>query len=531
MKKFTCFLMLVCFILFSSGCIEKNVQTNKSNDQGYIVYDTVKCPNDLIMTNNYDLNEQYLLVNLFQGLVRMDSDGKIVPAIAQSWNASENQTCYTFKIRNDARWSNGSNITASDFVEFFKKFFKEGKGSLYVERLHCIFGVQDYENGIKDFSNVAIKALDKKTLEIRLNYSCNYFLNILSEPIYNLRKIDNKLKDWKNKYNDILYTGYFVVDNFSKNSSISLSKNKYYWNKNNVKSNRILITLSTVKEASLANFESNLINVFTDPPESETKELITSGSAVKYEGNVGNALIFNPKNNDIINDINLRKAITECIDRNYIVKDILNDSVRPSLAYIPENISDGLNGKYINKSFFDINSNKDAAQNDFKESLYAQNVRNLKFIYLDADDNRKVCDSIAKSLKDTLGLTVECEGYQKEEFQDQIKKGNYDIAKINYAPGYNYPLAFLELWTSDSKSNVYGYRNLEYDSEVSQGKTELDRDKQINFFRNSENILIGDMIVIPLYFDNTIVCKKNKVNGIYINQNGNLIFDKTYFKK
>jgi ABC-type oligopeptide transport system substrate-binding subunit len=77
-----------------------------------------------------------------------------------------------------------------------------------------------------------------------------------------------------------------------------------------------------------------------------------------------------------------------------------------------------------------------------------------------------------------------------EEFKDTIERGDYDMAKIDYLPLYNYPLAFLELWTSTSRSNIYGYKNLQYDSEVSQGKVEIDRDKQISFFRNAENILM-----------------------------------------
>ncbi|WP_123054510.1 peptide ABC transporter substrate-binding protein [Clostridium sp. JN-1] len=531
MKRVICFLIIICFTFFSSGCVEKNVQANKTEKpKNYIIYDMAKCPNDLIMADNYDLKQQDLIVNLFEGLVKMDLNGQIIPALAQSWTINEDQTCYTFKIRDNAKWSSGSNITANDFVEFFKEFFKAGKGSIYTEQLYCIFGVQDYENGIKDFSNAAIKALDEKTLEIRLNYPCGYLLNILSEPIYSLRKIDSKLKNWKDQYKNILYSGYFVIDNFSKDSGVTLIKNKYYWNKDSVKSNKILVNFSNIKEASLANFQSNLINVFTDPPEPEVKNLVNSGSAFKYTGHTGNALIFNPKNSDIISNVDLRKAISECIDRNEITKNILNDSVRPALTYIPDGVSDGLNGNYINKNFFDVNSQKDAALQDFKNSSYQQNDKNLKLIYLDTEENRKVCDSIVKSLKDNLGLIVDSEGYEMEEFKDTIERGDYDMAKIDYLPLYNYPLAFLELWTSTSRSNIYGYKNLQYDSEVSQGKVEIDRDKQISFFRNAENILMQDMILIPLYFDDTIVCKKQKICDVYINHSGNVVLDKAYFK-
>lgn len=531
MKKCICLLLIICCIVFN-GCVEKSAQVYKrEKPENSIIYDMGKCPNNLIMTDSYNIRQQDLLANLFEGLVKMDPSGKVLPALAENWSVNKDQTCYTFKIRKDAKWSNGTDITADDFVEFFKDFLKNKDNNLYAEGLYCIFGAEDYENGTKDFSNVAIRAVDKNTLEIKLNYSCSYLLNILSQPIYNLRKMDDKLKNWKSEYKNILYSGYFTIDKFSEDGGVDLIKNKYYWNKNNVKSNGITISFNNVKEASLAAFQSNSINIFTDPPKAEVKSLVSSGSAVQYSGEVGTGLIFNAKKAYIAGDVNLRKAISECIDRDGIVKNELNDSAKTALSYIPDTISDGFNGKYINKNFFTTTSQKDKAVQDLKNSAYQNNKNSLVMIYINTEENRKVCESIVKSLKENLGIVINSKGYEKEEFNDAVQKGDYDIAQIDYSPQYNYPLAFLELWTSSSKFNIFGYKNLQYDTQVLQGRIENDRNKQINFFRSAENILIQDVILIPLYFNNTVVCEKQKICGLYTNDRGNIILDKVYEKK
>ena len=279
MKKFIC-CILILNLMFLSGCVEKSVQGNKSEEsRNYVVYNLGKAPEDLIMLKNYNIRQQDLLVNLFEGLVSIDEKGKINPALAESWTLSKDETCYTFKIRENAKWSDGSDITAEDFVTFFSEILSKDIDNKYAQQLYYIFGAEDYRKGKCDFNNVAIRAIDKKSLEIRLNYPCNYFLNILSEPIYSLRKVDDDLKEWKKNYKNIVYSGSFIIDNISENSEITLKKNLEYWNKDLVKSDEILVTCIDGSEASLAAFQNYKVDLFVNPPISEYKGLVTSGKA------------------------------------------------------------------------------------------------------------------------------------------------------------------------------------------------------------------------------------------------------------
>ncbi len=520
MKKIVCCFLIINFIFFS-GCVEKDIQSSKNEKiRNYIVCNFQKTPKDLIMLNEYDIREQDLITNLFEGLVRIDETGKIATATAESWALSKDETCYTFKIKDNARWSDGSSITAEDFVDFFREILSKNTDNIYAEQLYCIFGVEDYRKGKCDFNNVAIRAVDKKSLEIRLNYPCCYFLNLLAEPIYGIRKINSNLKDWKKEYKNILYSGYFVIDSFQNNNEMILKRNKCYWNSDNVKSEKIHLLFNEESEAALAAFQNSKVDLFTNPPINEVKNLANSGNIIEQPCFSAEALIFNLKKENVVRDENFRKAISECIDRNEISKKILNDSVKPALRYIPSGVSDGMSGFYINKEFFSSTIQKDKALNLIKNSKYDKN--NLKIIYLNTIENKKTCESIVKSLKENLDVKVECQGYNTEEFNDEIRKNDYDIAEIQYEGVYNYPLSFLEKWKSSSEENFYGYKNLEFDNILINLKMEKSKDKKMEMLRTAENTLMQDMPIVPLYFNDIVICKKSKVKGISISKKGNL---------
>lgn len=530
MKKVICCLLIISN-LFLSGCVEKSVQGTKSKEtRDYIVCNIGKMPKDLIMLNNSDYRQQDLLVNLFEGLVTSDENGKIVPALAESWSLSGDETCYTFKIRNTAAWSNGEDITAEDFVAFFSQILSRDKNNTYIKQLYCIFGAEDYNKEREDFNSVAIRALDKKTLEIRLNYPCNYFLNILAEPIYSLRRINEDLTNWKKNYKDILFSGSFIIDDILENKHIKLKKNEEYWNNSSVKSGDILITFVEGSEASLAAFQSYKIDIFTNPPVSEFNNLSQSGKIKKISSYGTEALVFNLKKKGIVTDVNYRKAIAAVINRKGISKKILNDTVRAATTYIPPNVSDGMNGQYINKDFFSLEPEKEKALELLSKSTPENIKGELKLIYYDTVENRKICEDIAKQIRESLKLTVQCKGYGPEEFTEAIKENDYDIAKVNYESSYDYPLSILERYTSMSELNLTGYKNTEFDTKVVKAKIEKDRVKKIQLLREAENILMEDMPVAPLYFTSDVICKKSNIDGIYTNKRGNIKLDKVYVK-
>lgn len=523
------FIISIISITLIGGALQKKVkQTESSNYKNSVTYNLGKLPKDLIMLDSNNLREKDMLANTFEGLVNCDENGKIVPALAESWDISEDGTNYTFKIRKDGKWSDGSDITADDFVNFFSDILNKNTNNIFSEQLNCIFGVEDYRKGKYDFKNVAVTALNNKTLSIRLNYPCNYFLNILSQPIYALRNIDYKLIDWKKDYRSVLYSGSFCINNISDNGEITLKKNSHYWNKSQVKSNSITLSSLKTSESALAAFQSSTINVFTDPPLGELKTIEGKSKYKTVPLLQGEGITFNFKKSGIVNDNNFRKAVAASINRNNIVKNILNSTVCEADYYIPQYTGDGLNGKFINKIFFQGTEDAKKASDLMKSVSSSYGETSLKLIYLDTVENKKVCEAIGENIKKAVGMDVKCEGFEASKFNKELKKGNYDMAEIKYQGYYDYPLSFLNMWRSASHDNLCGYKNVQFDTKFMNATFEKDGSKKVEIFKEMENILMEDMAVVPLYFNGVIISEKNYVQGIYTNKLGNIKLDKAY---
>lgn len=525
MKKLLCIFMVLIIILFN-GCIEKKSTSSFSPNRNYIVYNLGKIPEDLVMLDNNDIRSKDLLCALFEGLVKTNEENEIVPALAESYDVSKDKICYTFKIRENAKWSDGGKITARDFVSFFQNILNPSTNNIFASELYYVFGAKDYRENKKGFSVVAIRAIDDATLEIRLNSPCSYFLDILSNPLFSLRKIDGNLEKWKGNYNKIEYSGPYKVKGISSDNSVTIVKNDNYWDMEDVKSDKIVITSLENSESALANFQSNQVDIFTDPPNFQLSKL-TSDDKILCEPSLSESmLIFNMKNNSAMNNSDLRKAIAYDINRN----DLISESVNGKLAaegYIPACIS---NSSFKNiTAFFKAANDIETAKKYLLDSKY-DTKKKIRLVYLNGSDNKKDCDTISKILGKDLGITIEAKGYNSDELNQIIKDSSYDIIKTDYTAFYNDAYAYLQCFGNENKQNTYGYNNYSYSSLVYKIKLEQDNTKREQLMINAEKMLMDDMPVIPLYFYNTLVCRNTDIDGIYISNIGNVRLDRAYKK-
>ncbi|MCM0650737.1 peptide ABC transporter substrate-binding protein [Clostridium swellfunianum] len=530
MKKLV--LLATTFIfLISTGCVEKKVnnisQYNKTDD--YLVYNIGSMPENLILLDDSKIRNKDIMISLFEGLVKTDENGDIVPGLAESWTIGNDNITYTFKLRESAYWSDGTPITSEDFKSFFKDILNSKQSNIFAYQLYSIFGAQEYRENKKAFNGVAIRSVDSKTLEIRLNSPTSYFLEILSQPIYTLRKLGSNLKDWKNSYSEIVYSGPFIIDTVSKDGEVSLIKNEYYYDMNEVKSERIYLTSSQGSENSLALFKTNKINLFINPPLSESGELVLDGEAevVPIEG--GASLNFNFKKAGIISNSNFRQSISLAIDRDGLLSGDLNYIARSASAYVP-NDTGSVDESLKFKPLIKVEGNEEQSKKLLRESKYDKKER-LKIVYLNNNENRRLCDALVKNIKENLDISLDYKGYNDIELQDVLKSGDYDMMIMNYALLYDDPASILESWASNSKLNIFGYKNAEFDSLISKAKFENDKAKRKDLLKRAEEIFLSDAPAIPIYFHNIILCKKSSVQDVYATKEGNIKLDRAYIEK
>ncbi|MCM8711864.1 peptide ABC transporter substrate-binding protein [Clostridium sp. SYSU_GA19001] len=529
MKKIILWVFIILMLL-NGGCIEKKTSEKKEDNKAdnYLVYDIGKIPEDLKLLKGNDVRGKDLLLLLFEGLVKIDESGNIAPGIAESWTVSEDEMTYTFNLREDVKWSDGTKIKASDFVEFFKSILNPKQDNDYAYQLYYIFGAEDYKNGKKSFDNVAIRAKDDKTLQIRLNYPADYFIKILGQPIYTLRKVNKQLESWRETYNNINYSGAFIIDYVSETGEITLLKNENYYDMYKVKSDKIYVTALNSSEKALAGFKTSKINIFTNPPMGESKNLIIDGEGEAVPIDSGTSINFNLNKDGIIADVNFRKALSLAIDRENLAVENLNNTVKTAAAYLPDGLKE--DNIFINRKMLIKNTADTVLSKKFlAESKYV-NSKSFKLVYLNTIENKKLCEAVAKGIKEALDIHIDCKGYNESEFQDIIKNSDYDMILTDYTSFYKDSLALLESWVSTSKLNVYGYKNSEFDSLILKAKFEKDKIKRKELLEKVEEILIDDMPMMPLYFKNIVLCKKSNIEGIYITPEGNVKLDRAYVK-
>lgn len=475
-KKIISIVIMLSMIL--TGCVERKTFTSQTRN--YIVYNMEKLPIDLSKLSDMDISQEDIVLSIFSGLVSMDSEGKIVPELADSFSLSQDKLTYTFHLRDNIKWSDGSEITNKEFVKFFSQLFKEDEDS--GKQLKCIFGVSDYLEDKIDFDGVAIRAKDNNIIEIRLNYPCDYFLNILSEPSFFIRKDFDSLKNWNSEFENIKYSGAYIIDNIYPNGEISLKKNINYWDEKNVFTDKFHISSDETSAFALAKYNSNEIDITSNLPNKEIKELQGSEKLIKQTTLKGYSLNFNLKKNKLIDNISFEKAVDMAIDKVLLEKE-LNGIIKKGSSNEPEKTQEAEpSGRNL-----ESNKNGDTIVKLLSSSGYKG--EELKLLYKSSDINDLIVDFIVKNLK-KLNINLFAEGVNEESYKLRLKTNDYDLALSEYIERYDNSLLFLD-----------------------------------------EKILLNNMPFITLGFYNRIIVVKPYINGIKINKRGNLLIKNIYIEK
>ncbi|GAA0733166.1 ABC transporter substrate-binding protein [Clostridium oceanicum] len=528
MKKITYILIVFVFIVFFiCGCVEKNVKVESKNvKRNYMVYDIDSEPKDLIMLGNSNKKEQNILISLFDGLVSLDKNNKIKGELSKKWEINKDKTKYKFILKDNIYWSNGDKITAKDFEKFFINIIEYSKeNNIKIDDLKCIYGVSQYMN-IGDRDKIAIKAKEDNSLEISLNYPCDYFLDILAKPCYKLRKIDKKLLDYKNTCNKIPYSGAFVIDTVAK-EGMNLKKNKYYWDKDKIKNEKIKVNFNKSNEESLAGFKMGKVDVFMDPPDFELDVLKDNGLITSKNIQKLKILSINNKN---FKDTDLRKSIDCSIDREYICTHIYNGLCEKADSYVIKKEGSKANPYY--KKYFEFNKNHSKAKELLKKSIEKAKKEKkdykgefvLHLISKDTSKDKNICEYISKSIKDALNINVVWKSYESQkDLNKAIKNGEYDVALTECNGEYSNSLEFLNILTNISYKNNYGYNNYNYDTFIRNAKIQKDSKKKKDLILKAQDVLEKDSSILPLGFKKSILCKSSKLDGIYMDKLGNVV--------
>ncbi|MGO4370516.1 peptide ABC transporter substrate-binding protein [Paenibacillus sp. MCAF20] len=412
---------------------------------------------------------------IYEGLTRKDESGNTVEGMAESWEVSEDGKTYTFKIRSDAKWSNGDAVTANDFEFSWKRALDPAVGSTYAYQFYYIVGAQDYNEGkTTNADAVGVKALDAQTLEVKLNSSTPYFLGLTSFYTYN--PVHQSAKDnaaWAADAATIIGNGPFKISEWQHNTSMKLVPNENYYAKDEVKFTSVDFTMIADSATELANYETDQLD-YTGKPTGEipAEQIPVLAESKKDEFNqIGTAssyyYMFNTEKAPFSN-VKVRKALAMAIDRQLIVENITQAGELPAFGFVPPGIV-GVNGNYrdeVKDDFFkeDIEEAKKLLAEGLSE-LGLTSFPEVKLTYNTNDTHKAIADAIVDMWKKELGITtITTAAEEWAVFLENRTAMNYDIQRAGWGADYNDPMTYMDMFVTKGGQNNTGFASPEYDA-------------------------------------------------------------------
>ncbi len=541
MKKLLILAVLLAFAsvaVFANGAGDKGKTSGEPVEQK-LVFALQNEPDgiDPGITNNSFASP--ILFNTFEGLVTYDANNSIVGGSAESWTISDDGLVYTFKLRDGLKWSDGTPLTAADFVYSYLRVLDPALGAQYTEMLtDYIAGAADYYAGNAEANSVGIKALSENTLEITLKAPTAYYTGILAMWVYspvNRATVEANGDRWTLSADTYVSNGPFKMQEISFGEGYELVKNENYWNAANVKLEKLNFRFIPDPSTALVALEKGDIDGQWEVPPadlptlkatSDALQIIPSYGTTYYEVNCSKAPFDDPK---------VRLALAKAIDRTAIIENVLQSTDEPAYSLIAPGYSvDGV-AYEEGRSDFGLAPTADVegAQALLAEAGYpnGEGFPTVELSYYTNETVKSIVEAMQQMWQQNLGIKVNVSTEEWAVYYENIQALNYDIGAMGWGADYMHPMTFFPLRMSDATGNNSGYANAEYDKLVKAAQVETDPMKAMELMRSADDVLMADMPLIPLYYRSSPKMMAPYVKGWYITPLNNMFLGGAYIEK
>ncbi|OQX28496.1 MAG: hypothetical protein B0D92_08635 [Spirochaeta sp. LUC14_002_19_P3] len=444
---------------------------------------------------------------IFEGLVR-EQNGKVVPGIAESWTFSNDDKTITFHLR-DSRWSDGSKLTAHDFIYSWKRAMDPATASEYswIWEYTNVVGAQKAAEGNGSLDAVGIKALDDYTLEVNLNYPTAYFVSLMA--FYHFHPVkESAVKagpdgTWASNPELFVGNGPFMVSRYTIGEGMTVVKNPNYWNAENVKLDAINIAFIDDHSTAYQAYKNGELDFINEVPPAEVPRLIAEDPEFYVFPLLGTYYYNFNLDLDIWKDVKVRRALTLAIDRNKIVEVLAKGNISAS-GFVPPGFPDH-QGKDFAETAGNYGIPADSSKVEEAKSLLAEagypNGEGFpKFIllYNTSEGHQLVAEMVQEMWKINLGIVCDLENQEWAVFQDTRKEGDYDMARGGWLTDFLDPMGLLAIFQSNNAYNDPNYYNDKYDALISAANISIGANHFDQLYAAQE-ILMADLPVIPVY--------------------------------
>ncbi|WP_028782129.1 peptide ABC transporter substrate-binding protein [Thalassobacillus devorans] len=501
-------LFALTLIVGLAGCSEESSNDSSSSEKDSsaeqeIVVNAMSEPPDLDPAMATDTTSGWIIDHTFEGLYTKDQDGKPVLGAASDVQVSDDKKTYTFTIREDAKWSDGSPVTAQDFEYAWKRVLNPETGSAFAFYMYYIKGAEAYNKGKGSVEDVGVTAKDDKTLEVEFQSPIGYVDELLTMwTFYPVKKeLVKSNGQWAAKPDTYVSNGPFKLTKWNHDSEVVIKRNDNYWNKDVVNLKKVtykMVNDATTYYQMFKSGELDLIqtlptDVIAQEKDSEEYKVTPYFGTYMYMFNVEKEPFTNKK---------IRKAFNLAIDRELITKNVTKAGEKPAYSFVPPGVETPEGDFQKNAEDYYVKKDVEKAKQLLKEGMKEEGWETLPevtLLYNTSENHKRVAEVVQEMYKQNLGVDINLSNQEWKTYLDTTKQGNFQMARMGWIGIFVDPVVILDYYLGNSPNNRTNWINEEYDNLIKQAKVEQDPAKRYELLHQAESVLMEDLPFTPIY--------------------------------
>ena len=523
MKKFASLLALVLVV-----CLVMSVAaTAASADEKKILPVQVgPDPETIDPAINSAVDGGNMLLHFFECLLTVDQNGEIAPGAAETWEVSDDGLVWTFHLRDGLKWSDGSDMKASDFVFSWQRVADPMTAAPYADTV--LWPVANFSavfNGEADPSTLGVAAPDDKTFVVTLESACPYFESLAAfatlSPV-NPATVEANGDAWAVAPETYVCNGPFMITEWVPGSYILSERNPNYWNADAIKLDGIRWLLIEDSNAAYSAYQTGEAMMIKDVPTEEIPSLM--GQEDFYiDPIIGTYYLSLNDQIEPFNNPDVRKALSLAIDRAYVAGTLMQGTYLPAYNFMGSGWADPAGGDFMANAnggelyiSEDFEANLAEAKALMQKAGYSGDPENpdLKFTYStnDAGYHRVVAEYLQEAWKQ-IGVDLNVEIVEWASFTPLRRAGDYESARNGWVGDYSDPSNMIELLYSTNGNNDGKYNNPEFDAAIEISRTTTDKAERSAALHQAEDILMADAACIPVAYYTDFYLQNPAITG------------------
>ncbi|UIJ71736.1 peptide ABC transporter substrate-binding protein [Aurantimonas sp. HBX-1] len=456
--------------------------------------------------------------DIFEGLMTEDAKAEPVPGQAESYTLSDDKLVYTFKLREDAKWSDGEPVTADDFVFAFKRLLDPANAAEYAYLQYAIKNAEKINKGeITDLDQLGVKAIDDKTLEITLEQPTPYFLGSLTHyTAYPLPRhvVEEKGGDWV-QIDNIVTNGPYRPIEWIPGSHVLTERNPEWYDTESLAIDGVKFFTLEDNAAALRRYRAGEFDIITAFPTDQyawLEENMPGQAHVAPFAGLYYYVLNSTK--PPFDDAKVRQALSMGVYREVIGPDVLGTGELPAYGWVPPGMAnyDGPDIK-VDWSELPYQEKIEQAKALLAEAGYGPDKPlNVTLRYNTDDNHKRVAVAIAAMWK-PLGVNVELLNTEVKVHYADLRQGDFEVARAGWLADYNDPDNFLNLLKSGVEMNYGGWSNPEYDRLLNEAAASVDMEARADLLKQAEKLAMDETAAIPIYFYASRSVVSPKISG------------------